>query len=101
MNRINGPRAHVLANARALGLRGITSNDAHEYTCHECGFQWAARRRYAWWPMRLRWSWPRWPYVFGWHGAQIGWDGIEQKVFAGFLRVGPVVFCFGWKDEYR
>lgn len=100
--RFRGQRASVLDAAQELGLHGVTS-DGVMYTCHECGSRWQRRERFAWWPIRVRWSTPRhsrWWGVAHW-GAQIGADGIEQRVFARFVRVGPVVFSFGWREEYR
>lgn len=99
--RFKGPRALAFERARELKLHGITS-DGSTYTCHECGSQWQPNERYSWWPISVRWSWP-WPYLrlVSWHGAQIGADGPEQKVFAGFLRLGPIVVRFGWRDEWR
>ncbi len=98
--RFAGQRAAVFERAREMGYKGVTSNDAGRYTCHECGTEWYRRERRAWWPISLRWSWPKGTW-FSWHGAQIGADAIEQKVVAGFLRIGPVVVRFGWREEYR
>gem|GEM_PF-6634425 len=102
--RYQGQRSRVLERARDLNLRGV-SHDGKVYTCHECGSQWPASERYAWWPIRLRWSVPSprprsWSWLAVW-GAQIGADGIEQKVFARFVRVGPLVIQFGWREAYR
>lgn len=97
--RLLGQRAKVVSDAHMLGYRGITSNDSGLYTCHECGSQWLRRERTRWWPISVRFSWTgSW---LGWWGAEMGADAIEQKVFARFLRVGPVVVRFGYEDEYR
>lgn len=85
--------------------QGITCNNDHEYTCHNCGAKWRARERWVWWPVRAHFHWfgelgPwRWRFrlrslVATW-GTQIGWDGIEQRVYARRVRIGPLVICFG------
>jgi hypothetical protein len=99
--RYMGKRAASFARSRDLGLRGVTS-DGHKYTCHECGSRWAPRERFAWWPVSVRWSFP--DFFQGWFahwGAEIGADAIEQRVFARFIRLGPIVLRFGWRDAWR
>lgn len=101
--RVNSARVAVLERARKLGLNGVSSGDSGIYTCYECGSQWESRGRYAWWPIRVKWS-PRHfeeQRFFTHHGAQIGADGIEQRVFARFVRIGAIIISFGWRDEYR
>jgi hypothetical protein len=99
--RFKGPRAVAFERARELNLRGITS-DGKLYTCHECGSQWAPSERWARWPIRVRWSRDPEPRsAFAVWGAQIGADGPEQRVFARFIRLGPIVVAFGWREEYR
>lgn len=100
-NRIQGARSLVLERSRELGLRGVTSDDAGLYTCHECGSQWPARERTRWWPVSVRLSPLRYWLRFAVWGAQIGSDGIEQRVFTKFVRVGPITIRFGWEDRLR
>jgi hypothetical protein len=50
----------------------------------------------------VRWSFP--DFFQGWFahwGAEIGADAIEQRVFARFIRLGPIVLRFGWRDAWR
>ena len=100
MSRYHSARSERLNLAADRVLKGISSNDEGVYTCHGCGDQWKRRDRSAWWPVSLGWAWPTSTW-FSWHGAQIGWDGIEQRVFANFLRLGPVIVKFGWREEWR
>ena len=100
MSRFKGPRAAVFERAVVCGLKGVTSDDAGVYTCHGCGSQWPRRERYAFWPVSVIWSWPKSSWL-SMHGVQIGADAIEQRVFARMVRVGPLVFRFGWREEYR
>lgn len=72
----------------------ISSNGNGEYTCHDCGHSWRARSRYLWWPIRLGWC-PESSTWFTAHGWQVGWDGIEQRVFGRTLHLGPLKVVFG------
>lgn len=81
----------------------ITSNDSGVYTCHDCGHTWKARDRYVWWPVRVAWQSrlarkaSRGHLSF--HGWQVGWDRIEQRVFGGTLRIGRLLIKFGRSRE--
>ena len=74
----------------------IYSNDRGEYTCGDCGHRWMARERFLWWPIRLHWA--RGPAARTWfktHGWQVGWDGIEQRVYGRTVHLGPLKILFG------
>lgn len=75
----------------------ITSNDAGEYTCHDCGHKWKARLRYLWWPIRLSLGRPAHRF-FAVHGWEVGHDGIEQRVLGRTFHVGRLKIMFGaWR----
>ena len=76
----------------------ITCNDSGEYTCHDCGHRWRARRRYLWWPIRLHWSRAS---AWGRHGREVGHDGIEQHVLGQTLSIGRLRIVLGPKPEGR
>lgn len=90
-------KIEVLQRAQTMGAHGASSDDTGLYTCHECGSQWQARRRWLWWPIRLGWatqnrSWRSW---FKRHGVEGRADGIEQRVFAQVWSIGRLRIVFG------
>lgn len=79
------------------GIRTAYSNDSGEYHCGQCGAAWRAGEVWRWWPLTLRWS-PR-PNgshrLLSVHGVQVGFDGIERRVFARVIRLGPLILRMG------
>jgi hypothetical protein len=85
----------ILDQAARDSLKGVSSNDHGEYTRWSCGSQWKARDRYVWWPIGLGWRSDKPQRFFGRWGWQIGWDGIEQRVFGQTIRIGSLLIKLG------
>lgn len=89
--------SRIIERAHAAGITHMTSNDAGEYTCHQCGHTWMRRDRWLWWPISFAWrrvSVPGSP-VFSVWGWQVDWDGHAQRVFGRSVRIGRLVIKFG------
>lgn len=82
-------------NKRLLdSSRYIGSDGAGNYHCTLCDNKWRAYKRYLYWPIFLRWNKISHKFIT-WHGWQLGYEGLEQKVFGWTLHVGPLKICFG------
>lgn len=95
-------RSEIIGEGLFTGYRGISSDGEGRYRCNTCGDQWVGYQRYAWWPVRLRWS-PRGKLAvavpfFSHHGWEIEGDGFEQRVYGHTLRIGALLINFG-KDR--
>jgi hypothetical protein len=78
----------------------VHSDGKGTYSCDYCGHTWRKTKRYLNWPVSLHFqtrlgAWRSW---FKTHGWQVGWDGIEQRVYGWTLHLGPLKVCFGSKD---
>ena len=84
------------------GAKGAVHRDGG-YACHECGTTWKPSRRRAWWPISFQWFYPS--LGGGWrfgraHGIEVAAEGIEQRIFATVLHLGPLKVCFGLRRTY-
>lgn len=72
----------------------IGSDCSGNYHCSLCDNKWRAYKRYLYWPIFLRWGMTSHKFIT-WHGWQVGYEGLEQKVFGWTLHVGALKICFG------
>lgn len=72
----------------------ISSDGAGNYNCSLCGHVWRGYKRYLYWPIFLRWQRGGSKWIT-WHGWQLGYEGLEQKVFGWTLHLGALKVCFG------
>lgn len=83
-------------NQRLLdGSKYIGSDGSGNYHCSLCDHKWRAYKRYLYWPIFLRWQRKATHKFINWHGWQIGYEGLEQKVFGWTLHIGALKICFG------
>ena len=83
-------------NKRLMDMsRYIGSDGSGNYHCALCEHKWRAYSRYLYWPVFLRWQRKASHKLITWHGWQLGYEGLEQKVFGWTLHIGPLKVCFG------
>ncbi len=75
--------------------RYISSDGSGNYSCSLCDHTWRGYKRYLYWPIFFRWQRKASHKFFNWHGWQLGYEGLEQKVFGWTLHIGPLKICFG------
>lgn len=96
IREVRSKRYHFDQATLDLRLPGVGSTDDGVYSCGHCGARWQAENIYRHWPIRFGWS--RFS-SFGTHGYQIGWDGIERRVFALVISIAwlRIVLGDGWR----
>lgn len=75
--------------------RYVSSDGSGNYHCSLCEHTWRAYKRYMYWPVAIRWQRKASHKWINWHGWQIAYEGIEQKVFGWTLHLGALKVCFG------
>ena len=75
--------------------RYVSSDGSGNYSCSLCDHTWRSYKRYLYWPIFFRWQRKASRKFFNWHGWQLGYEGLEQKVFGWTLHVGAIKICFG------
>lgn len=89
-------------NRRQMDMsRYITSDGSGNYHCSLCDETWRGYKRYLYWPIAIHWQRKASHKFINWHGWQLGYEKIQQRVFGWTLHIGALKICFGSVSRLR